>query len=41
MIANFIVAIIVMRFTPEPPQEVQDIVEDIRIPSGAREATGH
>ena len=41
MIANFIVAIIVMKFTPEPPQEVQDIVEDIRIPSGAREATGH
>lgn len=41
MIANFIVAIIVMRFTPEPPQEVQDIVEDIRIPSGAGEASGH
>ncbi len=41
MVANFIVAIIVMRFTPEPPQYVQDIVEDIRIPSGAGEATGH
>ena len=41
MIANFIVALVVMRFTPEPPQDVQDIVEDIRIPSGAKEATGH
>ncbi len=41
MIANFIVALVVMRFTPEPPQDVQDIVEDIRIPSGAKEVTGH
>ncbi len=41
MIANFVVSILVMKFTPEPPQEVQEIVEDIRIPSGAREATGH
>ncbi|MCJ7466610.1 MAG: cation acetate symporter [Maribacter sp.] len=41
MIANFIVSILVMRFTPEPPSDVQEIVEDIRIPSGAEEATGH
>ena len=41
MIVNFIVAIVVMQFTPPPPQSVQDIVEDIRIPSGAGEATGH
>jgi cation/acetate symporter len=41
MILNFIVAIIVNKFTPEPPQEVQDIVENIRIPSGVGEATGH
>lgn len=41
MIVNFVVALIVNRFTPEPPQEVQDIVENIRIPSGAGEATGH
>lgn len=41
MIANFMVAIIVLQFTPPPPQDVQDIVEDIRIPSGATEATGH
>jgi cation/acetate symporter len=41
MIVNFAVALIVNRFTPEPPQDVQDIVENIRIPSGAGEATGH
>ncbi|MFN7044349.1 MAG: sodium:solute symporter family protein [Flavobacterium sp.] len=38
MIANFIVAMVVSKFTPAPPQEVQDIVENIRIPSGAAEA---
>jgi cation/acetate symporter len=41
MIANFLVSILVMQFTPPPPQQVQDIVEDIRIPSGVKEATGH
>lgn len=41
MIANFIVAFIVNQFTPEPPQEVQDIVENIRIPSGVGEASAH
>jgi cation/acetate symporter len=41
MLLNFIVAVTVMRFTPEPPEDVQEIVEDIRIPSGAGEASGH
>ncbi len=41
MFVNFFVAILVMQLTPPPPQSVQDIVEDIRIPSGAGEATGH
>ncbi|WP_430905428.1 sodium:solute symporter family protein [Maribacter sp. 2-571] len=41
MIVNFVVSIVVMKFTPPPPQEVQEIVEDIRIPSGAGEASGH
>lgn len=41
MIVNFIVAFIVNQFTPAPPQHVQEIVENIRIPSGAGEATGH
>ena len=39
MIVNFAVALIVKRFTPEPPLHVQEIVEHIRIPSGAGEAT--
>jgi len=41
MVVNFIVALIVNRFTPDPPEEVQEIVETIRIPSGAGEASGH
>ncbi len=38
MVANFIVSIIISSFTPEPPKEVQEIVDNIRIPSGAGEA---
>lgn len=41
MIVNFIVAFAVSRFTPETPQDVQDLVENIRIPSGAGEASAH
>ena len=41
MAINFIVSLVISRFTPAPPQEVQDIVEDIRVPSGAGEATHH
>ena len=41
MIVNFIVSIVIMQFTTPPPQSVQDIVEDIRIPSGAGEAIDH
>jgi cation/acetate symporter len=41
MLANFLVAIIILPFTPPPPQNVQEIVEDIRIPSGAGEASEH
>lgn len=39
MILNFIVALVVSKFTPPPPAEVQELVENIRIPSGAGEAT--
>ena len=35
MLVNFAVAIVVNRFTPSVPEEVQEIVESIRIPSGA------
>ncbi len=41
MVLNFIVSIVVMKFTKAPPEEVQDIVENIRIPSGAGEAVNH
>lgn len=41
MIVNFIVALVVNKFTPEPPLEVQEIVENIRIPSGAGDASSH
>ncbi|MDD7984242.1 cation acetate symporter [Lentisphaera marina] len=39
MFINFIVTFVISAFTPAPPQEVQDMVEHIRIPSGAGEAT--
>ena len=39
MVLNFIVSVIVMQFTPAPPEDVQEIVENIRIPSGAGDAT--
>ncbi len=38
MIINFIVALTVSRFTPAPPIEVQNLVEEIRIPRGAHAA---
>jgi cation/acetate symporter len=41
MTLNFVVSIVIMKFTPEPPQDVQDIVENIRIPSEAGEASDH
>ena len=35
MLINFALTIIVSKFTPEPPREVQDMVESIRYPRGA------
>jgi cation/acetate symporter len=32
MVLNFIVSSVVSRFTPAPPQEIQDLVQSIRIP---------
>ncbi|OAV45303.1 sodium:solute symporter family protein [Lewinella sp. 4G2] len=39
MLINFVVSLMVCYFTAPPPLEVQEIVENIRIPSGAGEAT--
>lgn len=41
MLVNFAVALTVKSFTKEPPEHVQEIVENIRIPSGAGEAQDH
>ena len=41
MVVNFIVALVVNKFTEEPPAKVQEIVDSIRIPSGASEASKH
>jgi len=41
MAANILVSLIVSRLTPAPPEHVQEIVENIRIPSGAAKATHH
>jgi len=41
MFLNFVVSIIISKFTPNPPLEVQKIVEDIRIPSGVNAAHEH
>lgn len=39
MFINFIIAFTVSSFTKEPPKEVQEMVEEIRIPSNAGDAT--
>ncbi len=41
MLLNFTVAVLISKFTPEPPEDVQEIVENIRIPNGAGKATAH
>ncbi|AKB02321.1 cation acetate symporter [Vibrio cholerae] len=41
MCLNFVVAIVVNKFTAEVPQDVQDMVESIRYPKGAGAAHSH
>ncbi|MFS4436745.1 sodium:solute symporter family protein [Paracoccaceae bacterium GXU_MW_L88] len=38
---NFIVATLVSNATDEPPQEIQDLVESVRVPRGAAAAMDH
>jgi cation/acetate symporter len=38
---HFLIAYVVSRMTPPPPQEIQDLVESIRIPSGVGRALDH
>ena len=41
MILNFVVTFVVSRMTDPPPEEIQEMVESVRIPSGADEALAH
>ncbi len=41
MMINFAVAAVVSRYTPPPPDDIQDLVDDIRIPTGAGVAHKH
>jgi cation/acetate symporter len=41
MCVNIVISVVVSRLTPAPPQDVQEMVESIRIPSGAGEASDH
>ncbi|MBC7131692.1 MAG: cation acetate symporter [Roseovarius sp.] len=40
-VLNFAAAYIVSNMTAEPPKEIQDLVESVRVPRGAGAATGH
>ena len=41
MVLNVVVTYTVSRITAAPPQEIQDLVESVRVPRGAGEATAH
>jgi cation/acetate symporter len=41
MMINFVVSIGISQMTPPPPQEVQEMVDSIRIPSGEGDASHH
>jgi len=40
-LVNFVTAIIVSKMTSEPPEHIQHLVEDIRVPKGASAAVDH
>lgn len=41
MLLNLVITYFVSRMTPEPPKEVQELVESVRIPRGAKDAHYH
>ncbi|MDO8967340.1 MAG: sodium:solute symporter family protein [Algoriphagus sp.] len=41
MLLNFLMCYFVSKFTPAPPQHVQDLIQEIRIPKGAGSAHNH
>jgi len=40
-VVNFVTAIVVSKMTSEPPEHIQHLVEDIRVPKGAGAAADH
>ena len=40
-VVNFVVAFVVAKMTTPPPEHIQHLVEDIRVPAGAGEAVDH
>jgi cation/acetate symporter len=40
-LVNFVVALVVSRLTEDPPEHIQHLVEDIRVPAGAAGAQSH
>ncbi|NHE59308.1 sodium:solute symporter family protein [Cyclobacterium plantarum] len=41
MLINFLACFVVSKFTPDPPEHVQEMIQDIRIPRGAGKAQDH
>ncbi len=41
MLVNFAISLLIAQFTASPPDEVQQLVENIRIPKGAGDALNH
>jgi cation/acetate symporter len=41
MFLNFLICILISRFTPAPPKDVQDMIQEIRIPRGSGDAQVH
>lgn len=41
MLLNFLICFLISKFTPAPPQHVQELIQQIRIPKGAGAAQNH
>ncbi|SHM32040.1 cation/acetate symporter [Cyclobacterium lianum] len=41
MLINFAACFVVSKFTPDPPEDVQEMIQEIRIPRGAGKASEH
>jgi cation/acetate symporter len=41
MLLNFVVTLTISYLTPPPPDEIVELVESVRVPTGASEAHDH